>query len=47
MFDKQIYLDVIKLQHMLGRGESTTLTNCSVGTVSGSQPITVFCSSFC
>lgn len=30
MFDKQIYLDVITLQHMLGGGrESTILTNCS------------------
>jgi len=28
MFDKQIYLDVIKLQHMLGGGGSPMLTNC-------------------
>lgn len=47
MFDKQIYLDVIKLQHMLGGEKSTMLTNCGAGTVCCSQPITVFCRSFC
>lgn len=47
MFDKQIYLDVIKLQHMLGGEKSTTLTNRSAGMVGGSQPVTVFCGSFC
>lgn len=43
MFDKQIYLDIIKLQHMLG-GESALAVT---GWVCRSQPITIFCSSCC
>lgn len=47
MFDKQIYLGVIKFQHMLGGGKSTMLTNCSAGMLCCSQPITEFWSSYC